>query len=369
MNERVVQFRVGVMVLATVFITAIMVVLFDGFPNLVEGPYTLYVDFPEAPGISIGTPVRKSGILIGRVSKVQFAEDLDPKLEGVVITVQIDNNRRVRRNEIPQIAKSLLGDAFIEFVPGRRRTRPGPPMPADSAEFLNAGEMVEGEAPSDPFAALANLQTGMASTMQSIAETSDEIGNLSRRVNSLLRSNDQQLVRIVNKAELALDSIHETAKNANQLLGDPMVRDNILKTAADLPKVLESMTQALDSLQDTFMAANRNFSNLEGLTKPLGARGPQLVSSLEQAVGNINVLSRDLRMFSTMINNNQGTLGQLINDPALYQQVSQTVAKVNCILNEVQPIVRNVKVLSDKVSRHPEVLGVRGAIKPSSGIQ
>src|SRR5271163_1418286 len=103
MNERVVQFRVGVMVLAPVFITAILIALFDGFPALVERPYTLYLKFNDAPGITPGTPVTKSGIRIGRVTDVKFAEDLDPGATGVIVTVHIDANRRIHRDEIPQV--------------------------------------------------------------------------------------------------------------------------------------------------------------------------------------------------------------------------------------------------------------------------
>ena len=68
MDERVVQFRVGVVVLATVIIMGILILLFGEARTLVQGHYTVNVKLPRAPGIAVDTPVRKSGILIGRVA-------------------------------------------------------------------------------------------------------------------------------------------------------------------------------------------------------------------------------------------------------------------------------------------------------------
>ena len=74
MNDRVMQFRVGVMVLATAIIAGILIVLFGDLPSLVQASYPLKLSFTDARGVSDGTPVRKNGILVGRVSKVQLDE-------------------------------------------------------------------------------------------------------------------------------------------------------------------------------------------------------------------------------------------------------------------------------------------------------
>ncbi|HEX3655963.1 MAG TPA: MlaD family protein [Pirellulales bacterium] len=367
MNERVVQFRVGVMVLATVFITAILVVLFDGFPNLVERPYTVYVDFPEAPDISVGTPVRKSGILIGRVSKVQFAEDLDPKLEGVVITLQIDANRQIRRNEVPKISKELLGDAYIQLVPARAHRTTQPPKGA--GPVIQPGEMVEGETANDPLKVISDLQGNLAGALRSVAKTSDEIGLLSRRVNDILRNNNEQMVRVINKAELTLDSLQETSKNANLLVGDPALRNNVLAAAAEFPRTVGRMNEVLNHMQNTFESADRNLRNFEGLTKPLGERGAQLVQNIETATAGVNRLVGDLSVFTRALNSPEGTIGHLLKDDELYQQVNQTIANVNQMMCELQPMLRDARAFTDKIARHPELIGVGGALRRSSGIK
>ena len=86
MNERIMQFRVGVMILATILIAAILVLLFMGSSPLLHGTYTIYIKFSDAPGVTRDTPVRKAGIRIGRVRNVQFADDD----AGVIVTAEID---------------------------------------------------------------------------------------------------------------------------------------------------------------------------------------------------------------------------------------------------------------------------------------
>ncbi|MFM8705859.1 MAG: MlaD family protein [Planctomycetia bacterium] len=74
MNDRVMQFRVGVMVLATAIIAGILIVLFGDLPSLVQATYPLKFSVADARGIAGGTPVRKNGILVGRVSSVMLDE-------------------------------------------------------------------------------------------------------------------------------------------------------------------------------------------------------------------------------------------------------------------------------------------------------
>jgi len=75
MNERIMQFRVGLMVFATLLILGILTAMFGEMPKLIHGEYKLYITFYQAPGVNEGTSVRKSGILIGRVTNVHFADD------------------------------------------------------------------------------------------------------------------------------------------------------------------------------------------------------------------------------------------------------------------------------------------------------
>jgi phospholipid/cholesterol/gamma-HCH transport system substrate-binding protein len=382
MNERVMKFRVGVMVLATVIITAILILLFDGFPIIPgEGPYKIYIVFPMAPNIAPGTPVRVSGILIGRVAKVEFAEDEGLQVDsGVIVTVEIDANRKLRRNQVPVIGKTLLGDSFIEFIPSSaprpapetlpiKHTALKPPEPRPDQKPLQPGEMIIGKVQPDPLQSLGNLEGGLSAAVQSVAKTSDEIGLLTRRVNDILRNNDEQIIRIVGKTEATLDQLQTAVANVNGLIGGPEIRENIQKAAADLPRVLNDVSGALGSMRQTFEAADRNLQNVEGLTKPLGEKGAKLIETVDRAANQLDTVLAELTTFSKSLNSPEGTIGQLLNDPTLYQQINEAATNINQLSYELKPIIKDARAFTDKVSRHPELLGVRGALRPSSGIK
>ena len=90
MDERVLQFRVGVVVLASAIVAAILVMLVGAIPNPLQSKYTLYVGFPTAPGVSVDTPIRKDGVLIGRVAGVKLLDE-----GGVVVTLRIDSQYKL----------------------------------------------------------------------------------------------------------------------------------------------------------------------------------------------------------------------------------------------------------------------------------
>src|SRR5208337_3202542 len=95
MNERIMQFRVGVMILATILIALILGLLFTGTGPLLRGTYPIYIKFNDAPGVTRDTPVRTAGIRIGRVRNVQLANDD----AGVIVTADIDSGRQLFNNE------------------------------------------------------------------------------------------------------------------------------------------------------------------------------------------------------------------------------------------------------------------------------
>ncbi len=95
-----------------------------------------------------GTPVRKSGILIGRVTKVDFAQE-----GGVNVTAEINEGVTLYRSEVPQVTGSLLGgDVVIQFI---KRTRPpaliSPPeenkngQPSSAVEEHRTGDGAQAE--------------------------------------------------------------------------------------------------------------------------------------------------------------------------------------------------------------------------------
>ena len=111
-DERLMKFRLGIVVVATGLVVVTLVLMFGRVPAIFKSSYPIYVKFKDASGISPGTPVTKFGIRIGQVTEIGFADDG----KSALATLAIDANIRLTTNETFSINKSMLGDAVIEVV-------------------------------------------------------------------------------------------------------------------------------------------------------------------------------------------------------------------------------------------------------------
>ena len=66
------------------------------------------------------------------------------------------------------------------------------------------------------------------------------------------------------------------------------------------------------------------------------------------------------------LNSREGTLGQLINNREIYDQINEAATNVNELTRQLRPIVNDVRIFSDTIARHPGAI-VRDAVKPRSG--
>ena len=354
MNDRVMQFRV-VVVLATAIIAGILVVLFGDLPSLVQATYPLKMSFADARGVANGTPVRKNGILVGRVASVELDER-----GGVSVMADIDSYVPIYRDEQPRIASTLLGDAEIQLVPGTIR----PPR-----QRLGKDEMLVGAVSRDPFEVFATLEPKMGSALDSLAEASAAVTKLSSNLDKLLLGEDDKFEQMVRKTESALDAFSLAMANINDVMGDPNARANLKETLNGLPDVIADLRTTVKGIGTTVDTADRNLRNLEGLTKPLGERGEGMVAQVNQTIGRLDEVLQQAAFFTKALNESQGTLGKLVRDPKVYDDLAQAAANVNGLTKELRPIVNDVRVFADKIARHPEQLGVRGALDRRPGLK
>ena len=350
MNERVMQFRVGVMVLATVLITMILMALLGEMPTF-KGQYTIRIKFPQAPGVTTDTPVRKSGILIGRVAHHEFADD-----GGVIVTAKIDADISLKQNEVCRIKGSLLGDAVLEFVPASD----GSDIPIDRSGLQ------QGMVSIDPLEVMNEFQGEFKKAISSIVRTSDNMGDTVAHVNQMLTDNEDRIRAVIAQADETLSVTKETFSNVNKMIGNEQTREQLARAVDELPLMLQDIRQVVGRMNDSFALVDRNLRNLEGFTEPLGQRGGDLVARVEQSLGKADSLMDELTQFSRALNNPDGSLGQLLNNRELYDNLNRTTANIEELTRKLRPIVDDARIFSDKIARHPGII-VRDAIKPGDG--
>ena len=91
----------------------------------------------------------------------------------------------------------------------------------------------------------------------------------------------------------------------------------------------------------------------------MGDNGETLVNGMIKGTEKLNLAMNEMLAFSKTLNSPTGTFGQLANDPDLAQHLCRVVKNVDELTRQLKPILDDARVFSDKIARHPEVLGVR----------
>jgi phospholipid/cholesterol/gamma-HCH transport system substrate-binding protein len=413
MNERQMQFRVGVVVFATMIVGGLLATLNGPIPMgwlpWGHAKYQIGIEVPQAPGVDTNTPVRKNGILIGRVKSI---EDKDG---GVLLKADIDGNRPLLTDFEPHIRTTVLGDATIDFLPTRR--------PAAGAEPVAAGTIFRGHVDPNPFDSLGqlgDLKEEFGAASRSLAQAGDEVSKLANRVNSALgddNSPDSQgrVKRLLDTTEHAMNQFAQTMQSLNDIIGDEPIgnpstnpgaapvnpqppyrnqtplngaqpstaqvqgtasglqtRQRIRQGLNELPDAIHEFRATMSDSRVVLQSAEKNFKNLEGFTDALGARGPDVADALLRAVQNVDALVKDMGDVAKALNNRTGSVGRFINDPQFYDNVNVLMFNANKVLGSIddltlyiKPVLVNARIFLDKVAVEPGRL-ISGAVNPSN---
>ncbi|MCA9141244.1 MAG: MCE family protein [Planctomycetaceae bacterium] len=348
MNEKLIAFRVGVVVVAAACLAVVLIGIFGGGKGVFKSRYTIYLRFPRAPGVTVDTPVRKNGVHIGRVTDVSLKKD------HVVLTAMIDSDREIMKSEVCTISTtSLLGDPVLEFVQGSDRPQ--------SEDVVHNGDfLADGVVATDPLQVLTNLEGDIRKALGAISGAASDVSAVASNLNQTFGSDTQQLQRILNKSELALDTFSRTMTTIDDVIGDPELKQGLKQSLSDLPKIFNdvqlTMSQARDAMANferVGKKAEQNLDNLAEFTGPLGQKGEQLMNDLGRSVQNLEEISSQLVVFTQAINSSDGTLGKFINDRELYDDLRETIGNFHAASRRLEPILRDVRIITDKVSVDP----------------
>ncbi|MDA7880356.1 MlaD family protein, partial [Mariniblastus sp.] len=123
MDERILKFRVGILVVISMLILGILILTISGKPFFGTS-YQLSGTTKNASGISSGTPIKKFGLPIGRVTKV--APSPNGKEVTVWMSIQETDSNGLKQTidtstEMAVIgSESILGDVVINIEPAKK---------------------------------------------------------------------------------------------------------------------------------------------------------------------------------------------------------------------------------------------------------
>ncbi len=360
MTDRQLQFRVGLFVLIAFALIGAMVFQFGELQTLWQRNYQIAVHFESAPGVHAGSPVKVNGLTIGSVREIA----LDDQRGGIGVILDIQERYSLRADAKPMLATSLLGDSAIEFTPGV------------SLKRLASGTMLEGQMPSDPLSIVSKLDAKVTNALASFEQTSEEWRKVGQNINGLLDTNQGQLKSVIGRAAASLQEFtvtmqeaRQTLQSANKVFADPQTQENLRQTLASLPGLAQETRQTITLARRTIESAQKNFDNLQDVTDPLAKSAAPMMTKLDRTLTNLDQLSTEMAKLSKLAASEDGSLRKIVSDPELYRNLNRSSESLSILLNNLEPIVRDMRVFSDKIARHPELIGVSGAFRGSSGLK
>jgi len=360
MTDRQIQFRVGLFVISALITGAAMVFHFGQLESLWKKKYVVSMRFDSVSGVHQGTPVVRHGIRIGEVTKI-ITSDSKP---GVMLLVAINENHHLRKDASPQIVSSIMGDSKIVMGPGV------------SSEFIKPGDRLVGKPASDPMEIVYRMEQQVTKTLDAFASTSKEWEKLATNMNRLVETKEGNLDVVIERTATSLEEFSQAMRKMNQMMGsvnqlvaDPKQQENLKRTMAAMPAMIESTHRTIASVEVAVKKAGENLDNLSRVTDPLAKHSQSMIIKLDRSLSRLDSIMAEMNSFTRALNQGDGSLKKFMSDPELYRNMSRSASALTVLLNNLEPIARDVRVFSDKIARHPEILGVSGAMKGSSGLK
>lgn len=309
---------VGIVVLIGLGLFVWLLLLFSGSAASLFVPKGLKVTLTtdRADGISDGSSIYFRGVQVGRVTAVQRAADN----QNVVITADIDAKPPLPKNVEGIIrTSSALGTAAaisLEIIGNE----------SPSSESLAGGEQLKARYVGLEF--FPEEITGLAEDFRRV--------QLAEHVNQTVVSFHEQ----AEKAGLVLQSLQK-------LISDPKLQDDI-HTAADNIRMatvtanrigakLEKLSDKLDTTVDN---ANATMGDLRGTVSQTNAHIDTLSRQLADDVQKVGLVLDQAQQATAKVNNGNGTVGLLLNDPKLYNTLVDTSKSLSVTADSLQRLVQ-----------------------------
>jgi len=257
----------------------------------------IYAVFSEVGSLEKSNDVKIKGNSIGKVYDKEFT---DNNASGILITINLTSDVNIPKNSVASIASPIAGTPYINIQRG------------DSGSYLKNGD---------------TIQTRLAGGI---------LGDLTSQVNPTLE-----------KARTAIDSLTTVLGSVNRLF-DPTTKGNIQGIINNLLVSSASLKQLLDT--ETGLLA-KTVANLNAVTGNLKNNNDTVssilhnVNSATEKFANLNLNRTVDSLQSTInqlndavykINHNNGTLGLLMNDSRLYDNLRNLALGLEILVDDIK---------------------------------
>ena len=252
--------------------------------NLFSTNNTYFITFDDIQGLGASTPIYADGYKVGTVDGLEY----DYKENGPIkVKVDIIKDLRIPQGSKAEIVKDLMGNLQVNLLLAnnpRERVEPGGIIPG----AVNGGMM-------DKAASLVPVVEKMLPKLDSILTS----------VNALLA--DPALAASLHNVETITSNLTVSTRELNTLM-------------AGLNKQVPGMIGKANGVLDN---TNRLTANLASL-------------DVQGTLNKVNQTLESAHQFTEKLNSNQGSLGLLMNDTKLYDNLTSTMGHADSLVIDLK---------------------------------
>ncbi|MBC7887422.1 MAG: MCE family protein [Ferruginibacter sp.] len=290
-------------------LTAISIVLLIlGFnflkgKNLTTKTMRFYAVFGNIQGLATSNAVIINGKQVGTIYSTDGGQDM----RRIIVAITMNQTVNIPDNSIAFISPSLLGTTSLEIKLGNGNTYK---KNGDTLATADSGGMFD-EALQRVDPVLLQVKAAVKS-LDSVLLT----------VNSIFDPNTKNNIRAV------MENLNKTT--AALALSSASLQTLLNTQTGALAKTMDNLSSFTGGLKNNNAKIDQTLTNLEATT----AKFSRL--DIEKTLASLDLTVTDLKNTIGKVNSDKGTLGLLLNDTKLYNNLNATSNKLNVLLDDVR---------------------------------
>jgi phospholipid/cholesterol/gamma-HCH transport system substrate-binding protein len=309
----------------------------------------LYIEFSSSSGVTSGTELHLNGMTIGKVIKVRFQDD--PR-NGVIFDCLINEGFRVPGDVNAYIySRGFVGGAYLELASDNK-----PPGNQRGMDWLPEGYTIKNGR--DKGAGL--VPDELLAKVDEIAKSFKSFGELSENLNRILAPATQptsspaattaagQTATAPGEQGVGgvLVKLNRTLDAFNTIIGSEDAQQDLRAIIGNLRSGTQAGTEAMTELKqfaadarETLKQIKTGAETVTTAAQTTQVRADELAGKLIEQADKMGQLLTTLNQAAAKVDQGEGTVGKMLNDPALYNNLLQASDQLVRTLRELQDVL------------------------------
>lgn len=267
--------------------------------NIFKASNYYYVSYENVEGLTVSADVNLNGFKVGQVREISYEYD-NPG--HVLVELELDKALKIPEGSKALLVSDMLGTASITL------------NLTNNSKCYEIGAKIPGETPTGLMANVSeNLMPAVAAIFPKVDTLLSNINNL--LANPALAASVQRLDAITNNLEITTMQLNRTVAALPAVAGD------------------------VKTITGNFVTTSDNFAQLSTQVKNM---------PIDSIMNQLQVATTNLRILSDELKDPNSSLGLLLNDPQLYNNLNSTVSSLDSLFVDIKAHPKryiNIKLL------------------------